>query len=103
MSHLIQGVAFSFSDAVHGKQVDLQVLLGFKLFVAHMTRDVLGLHGVNIDDVLLQVGIVRVYLAAFGTLRFTAVIGVIDLLMEPPLGLLMKHRYAFNLVFRAGL
>lgn len=69
-----------------------------------MARDVLGLHGVNVDNVLLQIGIIRIYLAAFGTLGFTVVIGVIHLRVRiPPLRLLMQHRNALNLVLRAGL
>lgn len=70
-----------------------------------MARDVLGLHGVNVDNVLLQIGIIRIYLAAFGTLGFTVRINVIQLLllMVPPLILLMQHRNALNLVLRAGL
>lgn len=100
--HLIQGIALSLSDTVHGKQVDLQILLGLELLAAHMARDVLGLHGVNVDNVLLQIGIIRIYLAAFGTLRFTVLIDVIHLLlMVPPLCL--QHRNALNLVLRAGL
>lgn len=104
--HLVQGVALSLSDSVHREQVDLQVLLGLKLLVAHVARDVLGLHGVNVDDVLLQIGIVRVYLAALGTLGLAGVVGVIHLmlLVVPPLRLLlMKHRHTLNLVLRAGL
>lgn len=103
--HLVQGVALSLTDPVHGEQVDLQVLLGLKLLAAHVTRDVLGLHRVNVHDVLLQIGIVRVYLAALGTLGLAGVVGVLHLmlLMVPPLTLLMKHRHTLNLVLRAGL
>lgn len=104
--HLVQGVALSLPDAVHGEQVDLQVLLGLKLLVAHVARDVLGLHGVDVDDVLLQIRIVRVDLAALGTLGLAGVVGVVHLmllLMVPPLRLLMEHRHTLDLVLRAGL
>lgn len=96
---MVQGVGLSLSDAVHGEQVNLQVLLGLELLAAHVTRDVLGLHGVHVNDVLLQVGIVRVDLAAFGTLGFT--VGVIHLLVIPPVGL--EHRHALDLILRARL
>lgn len=79
--HLIQGVALSFSDPVHREQVDLQVLLGLKLLVAHVARDVLGLYGMNVDNVLLEIGIVRVYLAALGTLGLASAVGVIQLML----------------------
>lgn len=101
--HLIQGIALSLSDTVHGEQVDLQILLGLELLAAHVARDVLGLHGVNVDNVLLQIGIIRIYLAAFGTLRFTVVIGVIQLCLLMKLPLCLQHRDALNLVLRAGL
>jgi len=50
---VIQRVSFSLSDAMHGKQVNLQVLLGLELLAAHVTRDVLSLHSVNVNNVLL--------------------------------------------------
>lgn len=100
--HLIQGIALSLSNAVHREQMYLQILLRLKLLVAHVTRDVLCLHGMDVDDVLLQVGIVRVYLAALGALGFTVVIGVIQLmLLIPSLSLLLKN--AFDLILRARL
>jgi len=99
----IQGIALSFSNAMHGEQMDLQVLLRLELLVTHVARYVLGLHSVNIDDVLLQIRIVRVYLAALGALGFTALIRVIQLLMISPVSLLMKHRHALDLVLRTGL
>lgn len=100
--HLIQGIALPFSDAMHRKQVDLQVLLGLELLAAHITRDILGLHSMNIDNMLLQVRIIRVYLAAFGTLWFTAVIGVVHRVVTS-LCLLMEHRHTLDLVLRTGV
>lgn len=99
---MVERISLSLSDAVHGEQVNLQVLLGLELLAADVTRDVLGLHGVYVDDVLLQIGIVGVDLAALGTLGFTAA-GVIHLLVIPPMRLLVEHRHALDLVLRAGL
>lgn len=67
---LIDRITLSLSDAVHRQEVDLKILLGLELLVANVTRYVLGLHGVHVDDVLFQVRIVRVYFAALGTLGF---------------------------------
>lgn len=51
--YLIQRIALSLSNPMHGEQMDLQVLLGLELLAAHVTRDVLGLHSVNVNNVLL--------------------------------------------------
>lgn len=85
--------------------MNLQILLGLELLVTDMTRDVFGLHGVNVHDVLLQIRIIRVYLAAFRALGFTVLIGVIYLmlLMIPSLRLLMEYRHALDLVLCARL
>lgn len=71
--------------------MNLQILLRLELLATHMARDVFGLHGVDVDNVLLQIGIVRIYLATFRTLGFSVLIGVIQLLllMVPPLSLLV--------------
>jgi len=50
---MIERISFSLSDTMHGKQMNLQVLLGLELLAAHVTRDVFGLHSVNVNDVLL--------------------------------------------------
>lgn len=83
--------------------MDLQVLLRFELLTAHVARNVLRLHGVHVDDVLLQVRVVRVYFPALGTLWLARVIPGVELVLITPVSLLMQHSHALDLFLSAGL
>ena len=105
---------------MHRQKVYLEVLFRLELLAAHVTGDVLGLNGVHVDDVLLEVRIVRVDLAALWTLGLAGLVRVIGLmrvrlLMKPAVGLLMEQghtlldlllgarlQHQIQLVFRAG-
>lgn len=97
--HLVDGIALALSDAVHRQQVYLQILLGLELLGADVTGDVLRLYCVHVDDVLLEIGIVGVDLAALGTLGLALeTVGVLHLLLER-----MQQSQLLDLLLGAGL